>query len=57
MSDEASTNISNKFDDLIKEQSLEKEIESKINSVLERAKQRRVKKYIDCDMKVTQFFT
>ena len=53
---EASTNITNNFDNLINNNDLDKEIEEKIDKIIKKGKENTVKKYIECNMKVNNFF-
>ena len=51
---DASTNISSKIED--SEDKDDIEIKNMIDRIFERGKQNRVKKYIDCDMKIKNYF-
>ena len=54
--DEASTNISKKLDDKEENDKIGEEVKEHIDKIFERGKQGRVKKYIQFDMNVKNFF-
>ena len=54
--DEASTNISKKFDDVAEKDEVAEEVKEIINKIFEKGKQGRVKKYIQYDMNIKNYF-
>ena len=54
--DEASTNISKKIDDVAEKDEVAEEVKEIINKIFEKGKQGRVKKYIQYDMNIKNYF-